>query len=622
MMGTLVLRPAARAWLAGVLALLLPTGASAQFGKVPAPGELVKVTAGEVSLGAGGEATATFRLTIAPTWHINANPPFPDYMIPTRLVLEPAAKIAPGEPAYPEPHAVKLGFDDSDIFVYDGEVEVRVPLRAAADATAGATTLSGKLTFQACNDQICLAPATLPVTLAVTVVGGKSAGAVEPPSGGTPPAGDPGAAPSASGAFSTGPPPGGPVVDNPLARALEKGSLATFIALFLIGLALNLTPCVYPMLGVTVSIFGARGATPPHKAFGLALVYVMGIALMYSTLGLVAAYSGGLFGAALQSPVVLVVIGGLLVALSLSMFGLYEFELPARLRLMLGGQTGTGMLGVFASGLLVGVFAAPCIGPPIVALLAIVGQKGDPVFGFTSFFILSLGLGAPYLVLGTFSNLLSNLPRSGEWMVWVKKVFGVVLFSIGAFYVLLAFAPRYAYWVAPVALLAGGLYLGFFEKSKGRTAAFGWIKRVGGAIAVIAGAFMLSALGSSKGIAFTDVTTGGIEQALGGEKPLLVEFSADWCVPCHELEEFTFTDDRVIAAARDFHTFAVDLTRYDSPEAERWRQRYQISGVPTILFLTPTGDEVRAARVEGFLPPEALLERMQIATAAGQTAGR
>jgi thiol:disulfide interchange protein DsbD len=326
----------------------------------------------------------------------------------------------------------------------------------------------------------------------------------------------------------------------------------------------------------------------------------MGIALMYSTLGLVAAFSGGLFGAALQSPVVLVVIGGLLLALALSMFGLYEFELPARLRLMLGGQTGSGVLGVFASGLLVGVFAAPCIGPPIVALLAIVGQKGDPVFGFTSFFILSLGLGAPYLVLGTFSNLLSSLPRSGEWMVWVKRVFGAVLFSIGAFYVLLAFAPRYAYWVAPVALLAGGLYLGFFEKSKGRTATFAWIKRVGGAIAVIAGAFMLSTLVSSKGIAFTDVTTGGIDQALGGEKPLLVEFSA----------------------ARDFHTFAVDLTRYDSPEAERWRQRYQISGVPTILFLTPAGDEVRAARVEGFLPPEALLERMQIATAAGQTAGR
>ena len=256
-----------------------------------------------------------------------------------------------------------------------------------------------------------------------------------------------------------------------------------------------------------------------------------------------------------------------------------------------------------------------------MALLAIVGAKGDPVFGFTTFFVLSMGLGAPYLVLGTFSNLLSNLPKSGNWMVWVKKVFGVVLLAIGLFYALLAFAPDYSFWVAPIALLAGGLYLGFIDRTTGRTPTFSWVKRLTGVAAVVAGLFMGQALLPTNTIAFQDVTEGDIESSLAGGRPVLVDFTADWCVPCHELERFTFTDQRVIDAAQNFETLKVDLTRYDSPEAEEWRTQYNITGVPTILFLTPEGEEIRAARVEGFLPPDPFLERMQMAVSGVQTAG-
>jgi thiol:disulfide interchange protein DsbD len=512
--------------------------------------------------------------------------------------------------------------------------------------------LRGKLRFQACNDQVCLPPNSLPVEVTVTVTGGRAAAAPEGPGGTGPAAGEPGAerappaaegaAPLASGGtfdggsapvtgvtpapargFTSGPGRnGGGAIDNPIARAIEKGSLATFITLFLIGLALNLTPCVYPMLGVTVSIFGGRGSTPPLQAFGMAFIYVMGIALMYSVLGLVAAFSGGLFGAALQSPLVLFGIGALLIALSLSMFGLYELQLPPALMMKLGGHQATGVLGVFASGLLVGVFAAPCIGPPIVALLAIVGAKGDPLFGFSSFFILSLGLGAPYLVLGTFSNLLSNLPKSGEWMVWVKKVFGVVLFAIGAFYALLAAAPRVSFWVAPVALLVGGLYLGFFEKSKGRSPVFVRVKRLAGLAAIVGGAFLMSAVLPSSSVPFHEYDEARLQAALQKGRPVLMDFSADWCVPCHELERFTFTDRQVIDASAGFERFKVDLTRYDSPESERLRQEYEITGVPTIVFLTPAGKEVREARVEGFLPPEPFLDRMEMAVIVAETAQR
>src|SRR6185503_18342761 len=188
--------------------------------------------------------------------------------------------------------------------------------------------------------------------------------------------------------------------------------------------ALNLTPCVYPMMGVTISLFGGDTGGGGMKALPRALVYVLGIALMYSSLGVVAAMTGGLFGGWLSNPWVLGGIGLLLLAMALSMFGLYELTAPSALLTRLGGAAGASLFGTFLAGLLVGVFAAPCIGPPIIALLAYVGSKGDPVFGFWAFFVLSLGLGLPYLVLGMSTGLLTRLPRSGSWMDWVKHLFG------------------------------------------------------------------------------------------------------------------------------------------------------------------------------------------------------
>jgi thiol:disulfide interchange protein DsbD len=179
-------------------------------------------------------------------------------------------------------------------------------------------------------------------------------------------------APAPGTGFTTGPPAGGEravALGNPLARAFEHGGFAAFLAflgIFGTGLALNLTPCVYPMLGVTLSIFGARRAAPPLQVFGLALTYVLGMAAMYTTLGVIAALTGGLFGSALQSPLVSVGIGVLMIALALSMFGLYQLQPPAALLSKLGGANATSAIGVFLSGLVVGVFAAPCIGPPVV----------------------------------------------------------------------------------------------------------------------------------------------------------------------------------------------------------------------------------------------------------------
>ena len=608
-------------------------------GGIPDARELVQASAAPVTVASGGRGEARVTVRVRESWHINANPPSLDYMIPTEVSLAAKGGITAGKPVYPAAREQKLAFEAKPLRVYDHEFEVRLPIIAVAGTSQGKVTLVGEVGFQACNDQVCIAPSSVPFELTVSVEGvapggtpaagagdgatpGADAGAASPAPDA---AGAPGAAAPPSGTgFTTAPPAAGttgPLLDNPIARLFAGGSFAAFLGLFVIGLALNLTPCVYPMLGVTVSIFGARRAAPPMQVFGLALLYVLGMAVMYSTLGVVAALTGGLFGALLQSPVVLVGIGALLAALAFSMFGLYELQPPVWLMEKVGGTGTTSAVGIFLSGLVVGVIAAPCVGPPVVALLALVGAKGDPWFGFTSFFTLAMGLGAPYLVLGTFSNLLQRLPRSGDWMVWVKKVFGVIMLSVGTFYISLAIAPRVSDWILPAALIAGGLYLGFIDQSAGGKPGFRLLRRAVGVLGV-AGGIAVIATTPAAGVAFEAFDEQALAATLQGGRPAMLDFTADWCAPCHELERFTFTDRRVREATRGFRAFKVDLTKYQSPEAERWRRQYGITGVPTVVFLSPDGNEVRSARVEGFIPPAGFLERVQTALAATRQASR
>ncbi|HEY6098479.1 MAG TPA: protein-disulfide reductase DsbD domain-containing protein, partial [Anaeromyxobacter sp.] len=315
-----------------VLALALgvaPAPAQTDAAPTPRAESLVRASAAPVAIAAGGSARAVVRLAITDGWHVNANPPALDYNIPTTLTLVPSAGVRAGRPAYPAGRAQKFAFDETTMLVYDGAVDVALPLLADAAAVNGAHVLNGRVKYQACNDQVCLQPVSVPFTIEVTVTGGVAPGAAgAPDSSRAPPAGEDTTAAPGDG-FTTAPPANGAsaataaALDNPIARALTGGGWAAFAMLFLIGLALNLTPCVYPMLGVTVSIFGARRKAPPLQVFALALVYVLGICVMYSTLGVVAALGGGLFGAFLQNPVVLVAIGALLLVLSLSMFGVY-----------------------------------------------------------------------------------------------------------------------------------------------------------------------------------------------------------------------------------------------------------------------------------------------------------
>lgn len=556
----------------------------------------------EVAL-AGTTVQAVVTMDIADTWHINSNRPTLDWLIGTVLTLDLPEHLTLTDIQYPAYKEYEFSFASGmSLHVYEGVAPIFLTFEVSEDAPPGVTDISGSLRVQACDDMTCLAPSNIPVSLAFSVTFDEEE-----------------VSDVRESLFEDYVPGSGDFVTfdqagevNKIASLIDdSGLLWTFIVIFFIGLALNLTPCVYPMISVTVSIFGGQTDTNMTRVFFKALTYVLGIATMYSVLGVIAALSGGLFGGVLQSPIVLAVIGLLLLGLALSMFGLYEIQMPYWLTSKLGGQQASGFIGVYISGLVVGVFAAPCIGPPIIALLAFVGSQGDPVFGFWSFFVLSMGLGFPYLILGTFSGLLQKLPKSGVWMVWVKKVFGIVLLGVGGFYLGLAFFPKYTPWIIAITLLIGGLYLGFIERSGLNKLGFRITKYTVGTAGLIAGVLMVINL-QKEGVVWEMYSAERFETALNEGRPIVMDFYADWCIPCLELERVTFVDPDVIRELDDFVRLKVDLTNFDSEESEELRRQFNIIGVPTIVFIDATGQEVGPARITGFMNPRAFLERVEM----------
>lgn len=547
----------------------------------------------------GGEFLAAVVMEIEEGWHINAVNPTLDWLIPTTLSVEPGEDIIIADQRYPSAKVMSFAFaEDEPLRVYEGTAPIFLSLRTSSSIETGEQVIRGNLTVQACDDQTCLPPSNIRVEVRYDVVDAGSE---------VVPVNEELFALFDTYVQDTG-------LQNEIAGMFESdGFFLAFIAIFFIGLALNLTPCVYPMISVTVSLFGTQTETNTWKVFFRAVIYVLGIATMYSVLGVAAAMSGGLFGSWLQSPWMLGFIAFLMFGLALSMFGLYEIQIPYWLTKRLGGSgTATGILGIYISGLVVGIFAAPCVGPPIIALLAYVGSVGDPVFGFWSFFILSLGLGFPYLILGTFSGLMQKLPRSGVWMVWVKKVFGIVLIGVGFFYGGLALFPKIVPYVIPVTLVFGGIYLGFMEKTGLDKKGFTRFRYAFGVVAIVLGVMVFQNL-QKPGVEWQSYSQEKLEQAANNNQAVVLDFYADWCIPCLELDQITFTDPAVIDAMSPFVRLKVDLTQFDSPESEELRRRYEIAGVPTIMFLDGQGNEIRSARVVGFLRPNDFLRRVDMA---------
>ncbi len=381
---------------------------------------------------------------------------------------------------------------------------------------------------------------------------------------------------------------------------------------FLGGMALNLTPCVYPLIPVTISYFSARsidGRAGRGRIVATALLYVLGIALMNSMLGVFAALSGRLLGTVLENPLTLVLVAFVMITFALSMFGFWEFRLPTFITAA-AAKSYAGYLGSILMGLTLGVVAAPCIGPFVAGILVMVANSRDPVFGFWVFFSLSMGMGLPLFVLALLSGQLTRLPRSGEWMLWVRKVMGWVMIGAAAYFVSPIMPDALGNGLLAAVALAAGIHLGWIESSGARSAAFRWIKKGAGVAGIgICCALIWYAM-PGEALKWTPFSDKALAEAKESGRPVIIDFYADWCSPCRHLDKLTFHDHSVIdAAAKDFIALRVDLTRTDSEKAEILH-RYNIQGVPTIVFLKPGGDERTDLRVMQILPPDQFLKRM------------
>ncbi|HEM46703.1 MAG TPA: DUF255 domain-containing protein [Alphaproteobacteria bacterium] len=589
------------ALLAAVLALFAAATAAQTFF---ADEELVDVSAG-LSLSAfhpGSRGFVAVTATIAGDWHINAHEPLDEYLIPTVLAIDAPPDIAIERILYPEPDRLRLEIADGDMLLYHGQVVFGAELSVAPGAEPGPREIAVRLRYQGCNNLTCREPAEATATVVLRVAGpGETVDLVDP---------DRFAAPPFTGI--DGGDAGGEGFSGMVA---ERGLFLAFVFIFLGGLALNLTPCIYPLIPITIGYFGGQSGGKASRTFVLALVYVLGMSITYSVLGVVAAMTGSLFGSALQNPWVILFIAAVLVGLALSMFGLWELRMP-RFLTRRTGRARQGWFGALFMGLTVGILAAPCIGPFVLGLLTWVGEMGRPVLGFLMFFTLAWGMGLPFLVLGTVSGSISRLPQSGNWMIWVRKVFGFILIAM-AVYFGRHFIPARIAWFAYVAIAAAaGLWLGWLDRTGETARGFVVLRRLVGVAGIALAAVLLLWPGGPlreagmAGIRWTPYEEALVEKAAADGTPVLVDFSADWCIPCHELEHAVFTDPAVMALAGQTVTLKVDLTRPGETE-QALKKRFGVRGVPTIIFIDGAGEEVRELRVTGLVEAAEFRRRLE-----------
>jgi thiol:disulfide interchange protein DsbD len=385
----------------------------------------------------------------------------------------------------------------------------------------------------------------------------------------------------------------------------------TLLGVFAGGAALNLTPCVYPLIPITVSYFGGHSGKGKGKLIGHGLLYIGGLSITNSVLGVVAALTGGLMGAALQNPVVLGAVAAILLFFATSLFGFWQLRLPSRLT-QAATTTYFGYFGTIFMGLTLGVVAAPCIGPFVLGLLTWVASMGSPYLGFLIFFTLSLGLGLPLFFLAVFSGQIEKLPRSGEWMLWVEKLMGWVLVGMAAYFIRPILPKTPGTFVLAAAALAAALHLGWIAKTQTSFRLFEWFKSA----TLVAGLVMATLLIGGwvirgPGVTWRPYSGESLSEARGTEKPVIIDFTADWCAPCRELDEVTFHDPEIVKQAkRDFVMIKVDLTRKGNPVHEKLLRQYEVKGVPTVVFLDREGRERKDLRLVDFLPPDQFLIRM------------
>ncbi|MCU7919596.1 MAG: protein-disulfide reductase DsbD [Candidatus Thiodiazotropha sp. (ex Epidulcina cf. delphinae)] len=541
------------------------------------------------------------------------------YQDKIQLSLAETEDIALGRVDLPEPEikqdSIRPDGTIGDVAVYHDEIDLTVPLvRGTTDARE--ITLQAK--FQGCAEiGVCYPPMSKHFTLSLPGISQAEAGEL------------PADQSSQSGAIADE-----PISElDEIANTLKGGSMLVIIGVFfLLGLGLAFTPCVFPMIPILSGIIAGQGdKITTRKAFTLSLVYVLAMAVTYTVAGILAGMFGENLQAYFQNPWILSSFALIFVLLALSMFGFYDLQLPSSLQSKLtevsNRQQGGSLTGVAIMGFLSALIVGPCVAPPLAGALIYIGQTGDALLGGLALFALSMGMGAPLIAIGTSAGKL--LPRAGGWMDAVKAVFGVALLGV-AIIMLERIIPAEAVMLLwGVLFIVSAIYMGALRHLE--IEASGWQKlwKGLGFVFLVYGTLMLVGAASGgkdtlqplRGIAIAGGSGGGqdhrelqfkriksvadlqreVADASRQGKSVMLDFYADWCISCKEMEKYTFSDPEVIAALANTRLLQADVTANDDTDQALLQGHFGLPGPPAIIFYGSDGKERERYRIVGFM---------------------
>ncbi len=588
-------------------AIILPITTNAQFPELDLSGNLPveKLTAETYisfdKVQSGSEFQIAVVVTIADGWHVNANPTR-DPLIPTTIAAPDLPNITFGDVVYPAGDTLNIA-SIGLASVYHDTVSFGISATLLESAPVEHINVDLELRYQACNDEQCLLPETLNVSIPIEVASTEeTVMSVNDTI-------------FANIAFD-GQQDGESKKEGGLAGALSGGNLLlAFILVFLAGIVTSLTPCVYPLIPITVSVFGANESTGVLRSFLLSLVYVFGIILTYSILGVVVASTGAVFGQVMANPFVIGFISLILFALGLSMFGVFEIQLPSSVQNRLNTVGGTGFIGAFAMGTVAGIIAAPCTGPALAAVLAYIATTSSVVIGFWLMFTYALGMGLLFICIGTFSGLISSLPRSGGWMYILENVFGIAIITVALYFLKDVFEPLKSFLInsLPFFAFAGvlvliGLWLGKLkERFRGISSGMR-VRKAFGLLLAILGAYMIVG-GLQQPVAGPHLTwnydnePAALQAAKQEDKLVMLDFYATWCAACNELDHKTFSNQEVIDRLENYVTVKLD---FSIKSDEVLTEKFKIVGLPVVIFMDAESNIYE--RIEGFVEPEEMLK--------------